>query len=279
MAVTLFIINSLFISGAMLDVTLAEIKDKVDVNVYFTTDAPEAEILSLKESLETLPEVALVEYISRELALENFTKRHANNALIIQSIQEIGDNPLGASLNVKAHDPSQYESIANFLEDETALGSTDTPAIVEKVNFNQNRLVIERLAELISSTETIGLLIASLFAILAVIVTFNTVRLAIYAAREEISVMRLVGARNNYIRGPFMISGTLYGILAALLVMVLLYPITAYIGNATGTFFGTVNVFDYYADNFFRLLVMTLIAGAGLGILSSYLAVRRYLKV
>lgn len=278
MAVTVFIINSLLISSALLDATLVEIKDKVDINVYFTTTATEDEILALRGSLERLPEVSAIDYISREEALENFTRRHSSNALIIQSLQEIGDNPLGASLNIKAFDPSQYESIAKYFDNEALLAEVET-GIVEKVNFNQNRAVIERLSEIISSTEALGFLIVLVFSLLAVIVTFNTVRLAIYAAREEITVMRLVGARDNYINGPFMISGTLYGLLAGLLVMILMYPLTSYMGGVTGNFFGTVNIFDYYLDNFLYLLAISLLSGAVLGAFSSFLAVRRYLKI
>jgi len=279
MAVTIFIINSLIISSALFDATLTQVKDKVDINVYFTVNAPEGEILALKGSLENLPEVTRVEYISRETALENFTKRHANNSLIIQSLQEIGDNPLGASLNVKAQDPSHYESIANFLEQETALDDTSGLSIIERVNFKENREVIARLADITASTERIGLVAVILFAVLAVVVTINTIRLAIYTAREEISVMRLVGAHNNYIRGPFMISGVLYGVFAGLLVMVLLYPVLSYIGSTTGAYFGSINVFDYYLDNFFLLLGISVSTGVVLGVFSSVWAVRKYLKV
>ncbi|MDP3988775.1 MAG: permease-like cell division protein FtsX [bacterium] len=279
MAVTIFIINSLIISSAVFDATLTEIKDKVDINVYFTVNAPEDDILLLKESLEGLPEVTRIEYISREVALENFTTRHANSSLIIQSLQEIGDNPLGASLNIKAQDPSHYESIALFLEEETVLSDTSGPPIIEKVNFKENREVIARLANITSSAERIGLAAVVLFAILAVIVTVNTIRLAIYTAREEISVMRLVGARNNYIRGPFMVSGVLYGVFAGLLVMAVLYPVLSYVGTTTGTFLGTLNVFDYYLDNFFYLLLISIATGVLLGVFSSMLAVRKYLNV
>lgn len=279
MAVTLFLVASLLISGALLDASLAEVRDKVDVNVYFKTTAPEDDIFSIRDSLELLPEVARVEYVSREEALAKFKERHANNSLIIQSLEEIGDNPLGASLNIKAKEPSHYESIAKFLEGETALGAGDADGIIEKVNFQQNKLVIDRMASLIDSTETLGLAMMILFSALAIIVTFNTIRLAIFTARDEISVMRLVGATNNYVRGPFMVTGIVYGTLAAVFVTALLYPITASLGDATGNFFGSLNVFDYYVNNFFQILGVLLISGIGLGAVSSFLAVRKHLSV
>ncbi len=279
MTVTLFIVGSLVISGALLDASLAEIREKVDINVYFKTDATEDQILGIRDSLESLPEVARVEYISREESFANFKNRHANNSLIIQSLEEIGENPLGASLNIKAKDPSQYESIAKFLDAETALGVSNEDSSIEKVNFQQNKLVIDRMASLIDSTETLGLAITILFSLLAVVVTFNTIRLSIFTARDEIAVMRLVGASKNYVRGPFVVTGLMYGVLAAVLVAALMYPITAGLGDATGSFFGSLNIFEYYVDNFFQILGILLVAGITLGALSSFLAVRKHLAV
>src|SRR3989344_6586242 len=113
MTVTLFVIGSVIFSGAILQSTLQQIRDKVDINVYFVTDAREIEILALKKDLEKLPEVLPpVVYVSREDALAAFKKRHENDQFTLQALDELGENPLGATLNIKAKDPAQYGSIA-----------------------------------------------------------------------------------------------------------------------------------------------------------------------
>ncbi|MEK7579274.1 MAG: permease-like cell division protein FtsX [Patescibacteria group bacterium] len=278
MVVTLFTLGAMLFSSAVLNSSLVQLREKVDVNVYFMTDASEEDILVLKEELETLPEVALVEYVSREQALLNFRERHQDDQTIQNALAELEDNPLGAFFNVKARETSQYESIATFLESEAALGAGDR-VIVQNINYFDNKPVIEKLAEIIDSAERLGFVLSIVLILLSLIITFNTIRLAIYTAREEISVMRLVGANNSYVRGPFVVEGVMYGVSAAIIVLALFYPLTLWIGPFTERFFGSMNLFSYYLGNFGQIFLIILGAGIVLGALSSYLAVRRYLRV
>ncbi len=278
MTATLFVIGSLIFIGAILDSSLQQIKEKVDVNVYFTTTAPESEILALKKSLEALPEVAQVDYISREDTIAAFKKKHENDELIIQALDEIGDNPLGAVLNIKAKETSQYASIAGFLENENAVGEGNLP-IIDKVNYSQNKEAIDRLSNVISSSEKLGFALTLVLMAISIMITFNTIRLAIYTSREEIAVMQLVGASNKYVRGPFVIEGILSGVISGIIVLALFYPITFSLGEQTANFFGGINLFGYYLRNFAEILIIILGAGIVLGGVSSYLAVRKYLKI
>jgi cell division transport system permease protein len=111
------------------------------------------------------------------------------------------------------------------------------------------------------------------------LIAFNTIRLAIYTARDEIGVMNLVGAGHWYVRGPFMVAGVLYGIVSAVVVLLLLYPITIWLGPGSERFLGTFNVFDYYTSAFPMIFLALMGAGIGIGALSSFLAVRRYLRM
>lgn len=278
MVITLFVIGFVVFVGAILGSSLEQLRDKVDVNVYFLTDAPEPEILALRANLEALPEVAGVEYISREQALENFRARHENDELTLQALDELAENPLGAILNIKAKETSQYESIARFLESDNALGSQSQP-IVDRVNFLQNKAAIDRLSKVIEAAGTLGLVISLVFAIVSAIIIFSTIRLAIYTAKEEIGVMRLVGASNGYIRGPFVVEGIMYGIIAGIITLIMFYPLTLWLGPVTVSFFGSINLFDYYLTNFGQFFLIIVVSGAALGAISSYLAVRRYLKI
>jgi cell division transport system permease protein len=278
MTVTLSVIGFLVFSDAVLNTSLTVLKDKVDINVYFLTSAQEDQILSLKKSIEALPQVQSVQYVSRDQALADFKTRHANDQLTLQAIDELGTNPLGALLNIKAKETSQYESIANFLTSKDALSNGGTP-IIDKVNYNQNKTAIDKLSTIDSSAKSLGLAIVIIFSVISIIITFNTIRLVIYNSRDEISVMRLVGASRRYIKGPFVVSGVMYGVTAGLLTLVLFYPVLFWLGPKLSNFFSGFNLLSYYVRNFLQLFGIIVGTGAVLGAISSYLAVRRYLKV
>jgi cell division transport system permease protein len=278
MTMTLFVLGSILFVNATLDASLTQIRDKVDINVYFVTTAPEDDIFTLKSSLETLPEVANVEYISREQALEQFRARHEDDHLTLQALDELGENPLGANLNIKARETSQYEGIAAFLESESALSTVDETPIIDKVNYLQNKTAIDKLTKIVDSAERFGFIVIAILVIASIIISFNTIRLAIYTSKEEISVMKLVGASNSYIRGPFVFEGIMYGIVAGIVTLILFYPLTIWLGPLTENFFSDINLFDYYIDNFSRVFFIILGSGILLGALSSYIAVWRYLR-
>lgn len=278
MTVTLVIVGSLVFLSAILSNTLTSIKDKVDVNVYFVTTAQETDILAIKSKLEALPSVSTVTYTDRETALEKFKERHTEDALTLQALDELGDNPLGASLAVKATDPSQYEGIVKFLSDDPSV-SPSTGPIIDRINYYQNKTVIDRLTAAIDATERAGFAIVGLFAIASLIIAFTTVRLAIYTARDEIAVMRLVGASNMYIRGPFIVAGVISGVIAALIALLFFYPATWYAGTSLAAWLGGFNLFTYYLDHFVGIFFLLVGTGIVIGALASFLAVRRYLKV
>jgi cell division transport system permease protein len=278
MMVTLITIGVLSFSSAILDTTLAELKNKIDIDVTFAIDAEEEEILNIKHNLEALPEVALVTYVSREEALAAFKERHANDQTILSALDELGENPLGAVLNIKARDPSQYASVARFLESENAL-SQEGVAIVERVNYFQNKVAIDRLTSIIDSADKIGLGMTLIMVIISILIAFNTIRLTIYIARDEINVMRLVGASTSYIQGPFVVVGIIYGIVAALLTLTLFLPVTYWFGSMTESFFADFNIFSYYLRHFLQITLILISSGVLIGALSSILAIRKYLRV
>lgn len=273
--VTLFVLGGILFSGALLESSLEEIKAKVDVNVYFVPVALEEDVLALENRLEALPEVASVEYISREKALENFKERHANDEVTLQALEELGENPLGAILNIKAVETSQYEGIARFLDGE----NQSQPGFIDRINYYQNKVAIDTLSNMIDGGKKIAFAIALAFVVISMVIAFNTIRLTIYIAREEISVMRLVGASNKYIRGPFVVAGILYGIVSAFITLILLYPATFWISSITATFFSGFSLFGYYINGFPAIFGLLVGAGIFLGGVSSYLAVRRYLRL
>lgn len=274
MTVTLVIIGFLIFLSAILHHTLTAIQDKVDVNVYFVTTAAEADIIAFEHRIAELPDVASISYTNRDEALAAFRERHAGDDLTLAALEELGENPLGASLAIKAKNPGQYEGIVNFISSDTG-----GAALIDRVNYFQNKVVIDRLTAAITATERTGALIVLLFALASVVIAFATVRLAIYTARDEIAVMRLTGASNMYIRGPFVVAGIIAGTLAAIIALLIFYPASYYAAAASSEWLAGFNLFAYYTDNF--LLFFGILVGSGIMLagLASWLSVRKYLKI
>lgn len=277
MTVALFVVGAIMMIDQLLGASLQQIEGKVDINVYFTVDAPLADIEALEDRLEALPEVAEVTLTSRDEALAAFRERHQGDELTIQALEELGENPLGASLSVRANSTSDYENIARFLEEQRSQESPQTP-IIDRVNFVKNKEAIDKLTSIIGVVERASLVAMAVLIVAAVTITFNTIRLAIYTTREEISVQRLVGASNAFIRGPFMFQGVLYGLVSGLIALILMYPILLWLGPGTEAFF-QFNIFSYFISNFGHVFLSIVGSGMVLGLISSTLAVSRYLRV
>lgn len=276
MTMTLLIIGSLMFLNTFVGEFVNYVKDKVDVNVYFVTNADEKSILDFKAVLENIPEVAYVTYTSKDDAIAKFRARHGDDQLTLQALDELRDNPFGAALAIKAKAPSQYESIASFLADHENDANGDP--FIDSVNYAQNKTVITQLENVTTYVQRFGLFTILIFSIASILITFNTIRLAIYTTREEIAVMRLVGASNMYIQGPFVVEGTLYGIVSALVALVAFFPLTWLLKGPSETMFGA-NIFSYYLSAFPIFFLILIFTGALLGAISSFLAVRKYLSV
>ena len=276
MTIALFVIGSTIMINTLLDVTLDNVQDKVDINVYFVTDADQLDIDTLQMQLEGLPDVEQVIFTSREEALAQFTARYQGDDTIMQGLEELGDNPLGASLSIRARETSQYEGINQFLEEQRNLEDPSTP-LIDEVNFPKNKEAIDRLTAIIEAVERSTVITLVVLIAAAVVITFNTIRLAIYTAREEISVMRLVGAGNAFIRGPFMLQGIMYGIVSGVFALLIMYPVLLWLGPETQSFF-QFNLFDHFVNEFSSFFLTLVGIGVALGVVSSLLAVTRYLR-
>lgn len=276
MTVALFVIGSSMLVNQLLDVTMRGVQNKVDINVYFVTSADQQDIDTLQMQLEGLPDVEQVIFTSREEALAQFTARYQNDDTIMQGLEELGDNPLGASLSIRAKETSQYEAINEFLEEQRALEEPSQP-LIDEINFPKNKEAIDRLTAIIDAVERSTYVTLIVLVGAAVAITFNTVRLAIYTAREEISIMRLVGASNAFIRGPFMLQGIMYGIVSGVMALLIMYPILLWLGPQTQSFF-QFNLFDYFVVEFSQFFLTLVGIGVTLGMASSLLAVTRYLR-
>ncbi len=270
--IALLTFEGLILFGAVTDQAISVLKDKIDISVYFKSTASEDDIAALQKSLEQLPEVATVEYTSREQALEAFKERNKDNPTITIALAELADNPLPASLTVKAHDPAQYEKIANYLAD------AGVDELVDKVTYLQSREAIERLADIIDTVKRLGLFITLFLALTAALITFNTVRLAMYSNREEIGIMRLVGASNVFINGPYLVSAVIFGAVAALGGLIISWPFIALATPYLAAVIPEMDLTSYFWSHLPGLLAYQLLFGIGLAVISGAVAIRRYLK-
>jgi len=273
MTVALITWTSIFLLNMVLTSVLDVLAEKVDVSVYFNLDAKEPDILALRSKLEGLKEVANVEYVSTDQALEIFKNRHAGDDILLKSIQELDNNPLEASLNILAKDATQYATIASFLNQDQFKN------IISNINYTENKVVIDRLNNIIRVLRESGFVTGLILAFIAFLVAFNTVRLAIYSSREEITVMKLVGASNWFVRGPFIVEGVLHGMIASAFSFMVIIPGIGFLGPKLLNFLPEINLMNYIGNNFWSLLFFQTLGGITLGIFSSWFAIRKYLRV
>ena len=276
LTVALFVIGSTMFLDQVLVKTLDTLQSKVDINVYFVPDAPQEEIDRIRNAVEALPEVDAVTYTSREDALAEYRESNQDNATSLQALEELDENPLGSNIAILAKETTQYEGISSFLSEQQV--SEQVP-VIDYVSYDDERTrdSIDRLTAIIEATERASLIVMVVLMIAAVLITFNTIRLAIYTSREEIAIMRLVGAGNMFIRGPFMLQGIMYGFISGVLTLLLFYPLLVWLGPRTQTFLG-LDLFEYYLANFGEIFGVLVGVGVVLGLVSSTIAVARYLR-
>ncbi len=296
MIVTLVILSSLMLLFIITNYSVTSIRERVDISAYFKVGISESQVLRIKSELEKNGAIKEVVYISPQDALKDFREVHTNDETLLDSLDELGENPLPATLRVKANTLEDYPGI------DTELQSEKYSSVIDKVNFQDNRLVIERLNKILRFIVIFGVVLTTIFTLIAVLVIFNTITLTIFNRREEVEIMRLVGATNAYIRGPFIVEASIYSVAATLITTIALIPVLinlpdifAYIApnGINNSFFGSHGgistlVNDYITNvvnsghllfNIFILVIGQLIIALALSIISTMLAMRKYLKV
>lgn len=254
--------------------SLRAVEEKVDITIFMADVATDADILAFKADLEGRDDVASVQYVTGEQALAAFETRHRNNPIIAQALQELGENPLQASLILKAKDPRHYPQIAE------ALASPKYESFVGKVTYEDNREVISRLTLVLRTIRRIGFILTLALAVIAILVTFNTIRLAIYGYHEEIEIMHLVGASPWFIRGPFLVEGFLTGTIASLLTLVYFFPFVSVLSPRISSFVagGQFDLLRWVLQHALGVSLLFFTVGILLSVGSSWIAVRRYVR-
>lgn len=271
---TLSAVSIIVLTNIVLGVAIKSVQERVDISVYLDPLASAEQIATVQAQVQNLAGVSEVRVVTREEALEQFRSEHADNPLIAASLEELGENPLQTTLQVRAESPDDYAEI------NAALEPLVDGQVVDQINFEDNRATIQRLSYLSRWASIGGLVVGVALAAITMLVVLNTVRLTIFSRREEIGIMKLVGATDGFVRGPFIIEGAVYGFLSSLITLGVLYPLLLWLSPKVETFFGTTSlVFDTVREQAVLVGLGVLAFGVLLGVTSSLLAIHRYLRV
>ncbi len=274
LTLALFTVNLLATVKVIGDAAINAVKDKIDVNVFLANDAAEDSILALKTRIENLPPVKEVDYITKEEALKQFQEKHQDSPEILDALKELNANPLSPTLVIKPKDLTSMDDLINRLN---ALDDT----IIESRNFTDYKTMLDKINSITDKISEIGVLISTIFIIITILVVYNSVRVAIYTHRREITIMRLVGASHWFINLPFIISGIIYTIISMLVILAVYMSFLSILQPYLETFFVgySINIAEYFRNNFLMIFGLEFLGAALINIIASLSALRVYSKI
>lgn len=278
LTLTLFTISIFVAISILASAAVQSINSRIDVVVYFNDSVSEQNILNIKENVKSLASVRDVTYISKEEALSKWISSTDDQSL--KNAITTDNNPLPRSLEIKIADPTKTQEVADYFNQESM------KPLVHRIRYNKE--VIDKLVRYTSAFKKIGLALVVIFVIISIFVLFNTIRLAIYSRRDEIEIMQLVGATSSFIRWPFVVEGTLFGIFAALIASLLIIFGGRYLFssgiipvsniNEVLSFLGP-DAAKYFSGATSQIIIYQVATGIILSVVCSMIAIRRYLKL
>jgi cell division transport system permease protein len=256
----------------VIDRTSTSLKDKVDISVYFNETTSKDQIFSIQNNLLSRSDIKTVDYISKEKALEKWRKMSTGDDKISGAISETF-NPLPRSLEIKTDSPEDLENVNQFLS------AADYKPLIRDISYRKNKDLVDRLVKITQFVKYTGWVLSSIFVLIAILIIYNTIRLTIYARSDEIEIMKLVGASDWHVQGPFIVEGISYGILASIISSVIMFMAFRLLLPVTEQYLGVGGVNSVSAGlNFGIVIGVQLFVGLILGIGCSLFAVRRHLR-
>jgi len=275
LTLTIISINALVVLNVLGKMAVNTVESKIDVSAHFRPDVDEDRVQTVKVALLGMQEVRDVQYVSPEENLDNFREMNGADSDIIQSLDEVEENPFGATLIIKARDVSDYPAVLQTLSQPLFTN------LIEEKNFADHEAMVMRLNAITSRLELVMLAVSLVFGLIALLIIMNAIRVSIYTHKEEISIMRLVGASNWFIRGPFYMEAILWTVISVGITIALLYPALAVIQPFLQAFFGTdsVDLVAFYTVNFTQIVGLQFLGVAMMTLVTSKMATARYLRV
>jgi len=270
----LFSINTLVTVRMISDSAMQAVKEKINISLFIEPETAESEIMALKAQLVNSDKVRDVIYISRQAALGNFRQKYENNQEILAALKELGRNPLSPSLTII---PKNFDESSLLINELRVL---DNP-IIESRDFSDNTVILNKIGGITKRVNEVGLFIIAIFILTSLLVVYNSIRVAIYTHRQEIEIMRLVGASNAFIYMPYIVSAFVYSLLSILIVIAVFYPLLTLLQPYLEAFFMgyNVNILAYFVDNFFGIFGVQFLVILLVNCLASLFAVRRYARI
>lgn len=279
MVVTLTIILFSLITSETFNHSIDQITSKINISVYLKDSVTEQQREDLMDGLSKLSNVKEVGYVSKDQALAEYKVQNANNQGLLQALNETS-NPLPASVKVLPHDPSKIQDIKNFLDKPENVTLQDPQA---GTSYSGDRkAAIDKITHATNILQRIGFAAVLIFAVISMLIIFNTIQMAIFNRRDELTIMRLLGATTWYIRGPFVVESIIYGVISAVASILIIKSI--FITASSALQASSLGLLDigyastYFHEKFWMLLTMQLTIGIVIGAVSSTIATRRYLK-
>lgn len=275
--VALFIVGSLILFNTTVDTIIEDLRSKINATIYFHEGVEEEYILDMQKKIAEHSKVSAesVAYTPEADVEKAFAEQEPE--LVAETRKALdGANPLGAVIHfaVISHQIADYEIMEQYIKD------LDMEAAnIDNIGINDRKEVIQKINTIAERTNLFGAIFIVAFIIFVFFVTYNTIRLSIYTASDEIHIMKLVGASNWFVRGPFIFAGLFYGIVSSVVIMLFLLGITSWLGDNVDFVFSELRLYSYLTQNIIIVYGILLGTGVGLGVISSYVAVRRYLKV
>ncbi len=278
MTITLLIIFTSVAARYVLVTTIDQVRSDVNMSIYLKTDTSDADVTSLTKSLRQLSSVKSVSYVSADQARTAFAEQHKYDVNLLNALNE-ATNKFPATLSIKVVDINNTSQLQNFVNTNALLKQDIDPTLPPSF-AGDSKATIESIGRAVNFAEQVGVIAGLLFMAISSLIIFNTIRMAIFNRKEEIDMMKLIGADKSFIRGPFVVEAIVYGFIAAIIATGLgiagLYAIAPTLQSYNIAIQPTIDFMTFYVA--FVLLGMIAI-GAFIGIVSSLLATRRYLKL
>ncbi len=273
---SLLVIGVFLVAGSMLENLMRSVENEVTITCYISDDAEQSDIDRVMSDVSKMSDVSAVSFTTKEQALENFTNSMTSNPEIIEQLD--GTNPLPASIDVELSNPQAVQEVAGNIEkNSTYVKICEDPTNVgDSIKYGQG--TVERLFKLTNYVRYIGIALIILLIFIALVFINNTIRLAILARRKEIAIMRLVGASNGFIRGPFLMEGALHALIGSVLAVIVLQLLRMF---AIPQLQNAIKFLDFNVSGttYLFIYVVLIVAGLVIGLIGSAIAMRRYLKV
>ncbi|MBI2473121.1 hypothetical protein HYV70_01020 [Candidatus Uhrbacteria bacterium] len=272
---TLFTVNILLVLNVVTDRAISLVEDRVELSVYFYDQTQDTTLSSAVAYLRGLSQVRDVEIISADEAYQQFIQRHANDAQIMASLEELGENPFGPTLVIKAGEVGDFEMIIDALDNPQFRDS------IREKDFSDYQSIIERIQSTTDRIQVFVVILAVIFLFIACLIVFNTVRIGIFIHRDEIGIMRLVGANNWFIKAPFLLEMVLLSLMAVGITIGLIYPALILIEPQVGVYFGSqsAGLLEYFTQHGLLIFGGEFLALVVITFLSTGMAMKKYLKV